>query len=536
MKKLVIVALFSALFCLAPFTSAFADQASPVEISTPEGLAAIADDPNGNYVLAADIDMKGVDWKPISFSGTLDGGGHTIFNLTVTQLGDEHAMAVATPQNIPTKYDTVFAGLFSVVRGATIKDLNLLNVNVHISTDQNCFAAGLAGFAEDTTITGCSVKGRLYLDKRFKIAGVSGVVGFGRVTVTDCSADVEVVYIGGDSEKPKCEEFIGAILALGYADIEDCTIKLRAYASVLGYCHNGGIVGMYYVYKPVNKQILCAIKGCTSDTAIYFYENNRDRRAYCKPDVGERMSAYASKGNKTIYFHSGETKDYSKYVLPEKDSDPAYTAAVTAPSCTEFGYTTYTCPKCGYSYTDDYVAPAHTPGDWAVEKEPTFTETGFERLYCVLCGELLGEREIPMHVAGDWVVVREPTYDASGLEQLHDKLTDEVLDEREIPKLVCVSSCKLEPAELKLNYKGSASLSAEILPADASDTDLKWTSSDENVAAVDAQGNVYAAGRGEAVITCTSADGNATCTCGVTVTYTFWQWIVVYILFGWIWY
>jgi len=149
MKKIVLAAVFTVL-CSFMLPVAYAEGANAIEISTPEGWQTIANDPQGYYVLTADIDMKGVDWKPISFSGALDGGGHTIYNLTITQLGDEHAMAVATPQNIPTKYDTVFAGLFSVVRGATIKDLNLLNIDVHISTDQNCFVAGLAGFAEDT--------------------------------------------------------------------------------------------------------------------------------------------------------------------------------------------------------------------------------------------------------------------------------------------------------------------------------------------------------------------------------------------------
>jgi len=172
---------------------------------------------------------------------------------------------------------------------------------------------------------------------------------------------------------------------------------------------------MIYAYKPVNKEIACAVKGNSMDVAIYFYENNRDRRAYCRPDVGERMSACTIKGNKTIYFHNGETKDYSKYLLPEKDSNPEYTKAVTAPTCTGFGYTTYTCTKCGYSYTGDYVAPAHTPGDWVIVKEPTTTETGLERRTCTVCGKLLEEREIPMHVARDWVIVKEPPMRKQGL-------------------------------------------------------------------------------------------------------------------------
>ena len=37
-----------------------------------------------NCILAADIDMTGLDWTPKALSGTFDGQGHTISNLTVT--------------------------------------------------------------------------------------------------------------------------------------------------------------------------------------------------------------------------------------------------------------------------------------------------------------------------------------------------------------------------------------------------------------------------------------------------------------------
>ncbi len=63
-------------------TGAFA--AAPVEIADQAGLAAIRDDPAGDYVLIGDIELTG-DWVPIpSFSGTLDGGGYTIRGLRVS--------------------------------------------------------------------------------------------------------------------------------------------------------------------------------------------------------------------------------------------------------------------------------------------------------------------------------------------------------------------------------------------------------------------------------------------------------------------
>ena len=71
-----------------------------------------------------------------------------------------------------------------------------------------------------------------------------------------------------------------------------------------------------------------------------------------------------------------------------------YSADVTAPSCTEGGYTTYTCTRCTDSYVDDYTdALGHDFGDWTVTTAavaPTCTENGanaVETRYCSRCDE-----------------------------------------------------------------------------------------------------------------------------------------------------
>jgi hypothetical protein len=493
MRKHILIAAAALLFLYLITPSAYAGDC--IEISTPEELAAISDMPSRYYVLTEDIDMSGIEWTPISFYGVLDGKGHTIYNLNVTALGAESA---TTYDGNHKEYETYFAGLFSVVRDAEITNLNLLNVKVDISTDKNCFAAGLAGFAEDTSISNCSVKGRVKLYQTNTMCGVAGIVGFGHGSIDGCTADTELVFIDGDTEI-KCEEFLGGILACGYTDIDKSSVVLKGYASVQGYVHNGGITGMYYVYNRAEKARPGYVHGNTVDAEIYFYEDNTDRRAYCDPYVGERLSSYLTvSDNTTVNYLNGETFDYGTVLLPDMCGEPEYTAVITPPTCTEYGYTTYTCACCSYSYTDDYTHPAHKPGEYVTVKEPSYEETGLKQLNCSACGELL--------------------------------------DEEEIPRLIYVSSCELNAAELELTYKSSSALTAEVLPPDAYNKGLIWSSSDESVVTVDESGGLYAAGRGSAIITLTSADGNASSSCKVTVKYTFWQWVIIILLFGWIWY
>ena len=65
---------------------------------------------------------------------------------------------------------------------------------------------------------------------------------------------------------------------------------------------------------------------------------------------------------------------------PEPEHIHDYIAQITEPTCTEQGYTTYTC-ACGESYTDDTVeALGHTPG-----AEATCTKNSA----CTACGEIL---------------------------------------------------------------------------------------------------------------------------------------------------
>lgn len=64
-----------------------------------------------------------------------------------------------------------------------------------------------------------------------------------------------------------------------------------------------------------------------------------------------------------------------------------YNKSVTPPSCTEQGYTTYTCTRCNDSYVSDYTnALGHTWGEQEILKEATLEQAGTVRYTCTVCG------------------------------------------------------------------------------------------------------------------------------------------------------
>ena len=92
-----------------------------------------------------------------------------------------------------------------------------------------------------------------------------------------------------------------------------------------------------------------------------------------------------------------------------------YKNVVTAPTCTEKGYTTHTC-ACGDSYVDTYVdALGHAWDNGKVTKEPTETETGVKTFTCTRCGETRTETmPVIPHVHSYKDVVTAPTCTEKG--------------------------------------------------------------------------------------------------------------------------
>jgi hypothetical protein len=258
-----------------------------------------------------DLDLAGVEWPCPDFSGTFDGNGHALLNLELTQPGATTATTIDGNQK---KYDTCLVGFFGSMQGAEVKNLQLLNVRALIDIDKPCFLGGLAAHSMDSKVTGCTVTGTLELRAFDRMFGVGGLIGYGSGTVEDCLIDVTLICTDTDPNT-RDEQFMGGALAAGFPDLVKCNIRIDGYASEHGYAHNGGLIGLYMIY-PKGYQYEGTFDTNNVTGKITFFEDNEDRRAYCKPFVGELMNRIIHERNNTHSFESKEVFTYDTDLMP----------------------------------------------------------------------------------------------------------------------------------------------------------------------------------------------------------------------------
>ena len=143
----------------------------------------------------ADIDLTGVTWEPIGYSGTYyfagnyDGDGHTISNATSTGKNDADGFATA--------------GIFGWVAFGSVENLHVKNANF-VATGQNnySYVGGIAGVCYGSSIKNCSVVNSSLESKRNNNNNCAGsIVGYSTGgTFEKCAAEnnqVKTMAYGG---------------------------------------------------------------------------------------------------------------------------------------------------------------------------------------------------------------------------------------------------------------------------------------------------------------------------------------------------
>ena len=229
------------------------------------GLMNVAELVNGgktdiNITLDKNIDLTGKVWTPIgtdydnAYTGTFDGGGHTITGLTITT-NDQYAglfghlgnfnNGAATVKNvvmdgiqITCNHRLGYAGGVAGFSWGTIE-----NCSVSGSISGTVSVGGVVGVQRDHPITGCSssatVKGTL------NVGGVAGQTIFG-ATLTACYATGNVII-----EIDRTQNISGGGL-VGFNDgisLLSCyaTGNVTSTGSSTGYVHIGGFLGDNYI-------------------------------------------------------------------------------------------------------------------------------------------------------------------------------------------------------------------------------------------------------------------------------------------------
>ena len=204
-------------------------------VTSADGLMNVAELVNGgktdiNITLDKDIDLTGKEWTPIGtgysnkYTGTFDGGGHTIKGLTVTT-------------------NDQFVGLFgSIGYAGTVKNVMMEDVQI-TSNRSSGFAGGVAGYS-DGTIENCSVSGSV--SGTVYVGGVVGVQIGGSITGCSSSATVKgTVYVGGVTGQTNDGATMTACYATGNVIIEIAPKKNISGGSLVGFNGGNGVRACY---------------------------------------------------------------------------------------------------------------------------------------------------------------------------------------------------------------------------------------------------------------------------------------------------
>ncbi|MBQ7345173.1 MAG: hypothetical protein IJW45_03810 [Oscillospiraceae bacterium] len=179
-----------------------------------------------------------------------------------------------------------------------------------------------------------------------------------------------------------------------------CTTEgIMTYICSCGGGYTESIAKLGHDYRSVVTKATCTAKGYTTYTCS---RCNDDYRGKYTAVAGHSWSSWETTKEPTVsttgtaerkctVCGDRETKTLDKL---EDGHTHSYTKVVTAPTCKDDGYTTYTC-TCGDSYISDRVYATGCECGFVVTKEPTCTEDGVQWMTCTICGDQLWSDIIP---------------------------------------------------------------------------------------------------------------------------------------------
>jgi beta-lactam-binding protein with PASTA domain len=245
---------------------------NPYQIADANDLLVLSDDAwnwNKHFIMTNDIDMTEVIFSAaviapsasasqgIAFTGSFNGNGHKISNLT--------CMSTAK----------VNVGLFGCIFRTTIENLCLENVNISTNGD---YTGGLVGYQSFGTINNCYIRGTISASSASSHAYTSGLVGYqssgliinsycmGAVSSFSTSAPYSASYYAGGlvgfqsngtvsdchctntvaciSTAGTTYSYAGGLIGSQYGVVDSCFSTGSITSSAPAYAYAGGLVGI----------------------------------------------------------------------------------------------------------------------------------------------------------------------------------------------------------------------------------------------------------------------------------------------------
>lgn len=435
-------------------------------IRTVDELYAIRNNLNGKFILMNDIDLSevtaeggeldtGHGWTPIqNFAGTFDGNGYRIKGM-----------------QIRGKVDSQCIGLFGKISG-TIKNLGLVDILINV-TDVNTSgnydgipeynACGtVAGWVDGGVIKNCFTSGKVNI-KRTRLGGIVGI-GEWNASISNCYNNTELI---GNSAT-------GGIIGCSYDDNEtrNCGITNCYNRGIINGGTGGAIVGSIpRRTDPISESSHC----------YYLQGTGTDEKGGI-PLTDAQMK-------KSNYFTGYDFKD-----IWEVDPDSLYTYPQLK-SCMQIRIK-----------------------NLVLEEEPVKKEYNQGDKLDISGGKLKityeDDRESTALVTA--LMVEAHNMMQIGEQEIHIRKGNMTVPYTITVNAIPVTKVTLDQGSLFMERGDTETLTAKILPTNATVQDIEWSSDNDDVVTVDQKGKVRAISIGKANVTAAATNG-VKAVCSVTV-------------------
>lgn len=425
------------------------------EIRTIDDLYGINNNPEGNYRLMNDIDMSaetakggawdtGHGWTPLKeFSGEFDGNGYRIKGMNI--YGNSGR----------------YVGLFSsITYGGKVYNLGMVDVNIGNLHGNKWYHIGtIAGAVDCGSISKCYSSGKVVCpnineeNNSLYAGGMAGYLEDNYIEISDCYSTLKIANSANADSVYKDEIYIGGIIG-----------KSRSSRNNIEHCYNAGAV---------SGSAICASAWEDSEDSNYYLTGSAtDGDEYAKALTPTQMSI------KNVYTgfdfeNTWEIDPNSSYKYPQlKGNRQQRVEGISIESLSA---------KLSYAQGENIDTDGGTV-------KITY-EGGYETTV-LLTKDMISDYD--MTAVGEQNV--KVAYGGKTAEFQID------VGRIDVTSVVVSGNSEIQ--------KGTSSkLSASVVPQNATDNSIKWSSSDESKATVDADGNVTALATGEVMITATASNG-----------------------------